>query len=60
MDKIKANIDQVKDYVHRKSVMRKEYRPVSPSPPSPPRSTSSSSKPPTSTQRYVSFYLLTR
>jgi len=44
MDKIRANIDQAKDYVHRKSVMRKGYRPVSPSPP---RSSS------TSTQRYV-------
>jgi len=54
MDKIRANIDQVKDYVHRKSVMRKGYRPVPPSPPSPPKSSSSSSsKPQTSTQRYV-------
>jgi len=36
MDKIRANIDQIKDYVQRKSVMRKGYRPVSPSPPKSP------------------------
>jgi len=49
MDKIRTNIDQVKDYVHQKSIMRKGYRSVSPSPPR----LSSSSKPPTSTQKYV-------
>jgi len=37
MDKIRANIDQIKNYVHRQSVMRKGYHPVSPNLPSPPR-----------------------
>ncbi|XP_018313643.1 uncharacterized protein [Mycetomoellerius zeteki] len=32
------SMDKIKEYVHRKSIERKRYRPLSPSPPSPPPS----------------------